>query len=154
MKSLREYNKIRIYYASRDTNRDESRGMNITKNNALYKGCNSCNQFDLFSICSDLSLDVRTCQRWFARFSSGDFDLNDKDRPGRPIEANDSLLEELLEQDPRQSTRDLAIQLNCSFNTVLNRLRALGKENLKNNIAYCTIFFQKRNLKGASYPKG
>ena len=82
------------------------------------------------SIClvyGDLALDVRTCQRWFARFSSGDFDLNDKDRPGRPIEANDSLLEELLEQDPRQSTRNLAIQLNFSFNTVLNRLRALEK---------------------------
>ncbi len=47
------------------------------------------------SIClvyGDLALDVRTCQRWFARFSSGDFDLNDKDRPGRPIEANDPLL--------------------------------------------------------------
>ena len=44
--------------------------------------------------------------------SHGDFDLNDKDRPGRPIEADDSLLEKFLEQDPRQSTRDLAIQLN------------------------------------------
>jgi hypothetical protein len=31
----------------------------------------------------------------------------------------------------RKSTRNLGIQLNCSFNTVLNRLRALGKENLK-----------------------
>ena len=42
--------------------------------------------------------------------SSGDFDLNGKDRrTGRPFEANDSLLEELLEQDPRQSTRNLAI---------------------------------------------
>ncbi len=30
------------------------------------------------SIClvfGDLALDVRTCQRWFARFSSGDFDF-------------------------------------------------------------------------------
>ena len=62
------------------------------------------------SIClvyGDFALDVRTCQRWFDRFSSGDFDLNDKDRPGRPIEANYFLLEELLEQDPRQSTRNL-----------------------------------------------
>ncbi len=51
------------------------------------------------SIClvhNGLALDVGTCQRWFARFISGDFNLNDKDRPGRPIEANDSLLEELL----------------------------------------------------------
>jgi [histone H3]-lysine36 N-dimethyltransferase SETMAR len=61
------------------------------------------------SIClvhNDLALDVGTCQRWFARFSSGDFDLNDKDRPGRPIEANDSLLEELFEQDRRKSTKN------------------------------------------------
>ncbi len=32
-------------------------------------------------------------------------DLNDKDRPGRPIEANDSLLEKLFEQDRRKSTK-------------------------------------------------
>ena len=56
------------------------------------------------SIClvhNDLALDVGTCQIWFARFSSGYFDLKDKDRPGRPIEANDSLLVELFEQDRR-----------------------------------------------------
>ena len=44
------------------------------------------------SIClvyGGLALYVRTCQRWFARFSSGDFDLNDKYRPGRPIEAKE-----------------------------------------------------------------
>ena len=61
------------------------------------------------SIClvyGDLALDVRTCQRWFARFSSGDFDLNDKDGPGRPIKANDSLLEKLFEQDRRISTKN------------------------------------------------
>ena len=54
-------------------------------------------------------------------FKSENFDLNDKGRSGRPIEASGSLLEELVEEDPRQSTRDLAIQLNFSFNTVLNR---------------------------------
>ena len=40
-------------------------------------------------------------QRWFARFSSGDFDLNDKDRPGRPIKPNDSFLVDFFEQDRR-----------------------------------------------------
>jgi [histone H3]-lysine36 N-dimethyltransferase SETMAR len=36
------------------------------------------------SIClvySDLALDVRSCQRGFTHFCSGDIDLNDKDRP-------------------------------------------------------------------------
>ncbi len=48
---------------------------------------------------NDLALDFGTCQRWFARFSSGDFDLNH--RPESPIEANDSHLEELFEQNRR-----------------------------------------------------
>ena len=82
------------------------------------------------SICSaygDDALDVRTCQNWFARFNAGDFDLNDKERTGRPVEANDDILVELLEEDPRQSTRELALELSVSHTTVLNRLRALGK---------------------------
>jgi hypothetical protein len=43
------------------------------------------------SIClvyGDLALEI-----------SGDLNLNEKDRPGRPIEANDYLLEELRGQD-------------------------------------------------------
>ena len=90
---------------------------------SLEKKCNLSHQFDFFGIWWQYS----SGQNRLARFKCGDFDLNDKDRSGRPIEANDSLLEELVEEDPRQSIRDLGIQLNCSFNTVLNRLRALGK---------------------------
>ena len=32
------------------------------------------------------ALNERTCQNWFARFKTGDFDLNDKVRTGRPLE--------------------------------------------------------------------
>ncbi len=39
-------------------------------------------------------LDVRTCQNWFARFRSGNFDLNDQDRSMRPAEP-DSRKEDL-----------------------------------------------------------
>ena len=73
------------------------------------------------------ALDVRVCQNWFAQFKAGDFDLNDKERSGRPIEANDEELEELLEEDPRQSTRELALALSVSQTTICNRLKALGK---------------------------
>ena len=51
------------------------------------------------SICfvyGDNARDVRTCKNWFACFKTGDFDLNDKNRSGRPVETNDSILEELL----------------------------------------------------------
>ena len=45
------------------------------------------------SIClvyGDNALNVRTCQNWFARFKAGDFDLNDKERVGRTVEADDA----------------------------------------------------------------
>ena len=73
------------------------------------------------------ALDVRSCQNWFTKFRSGDFNLNDKERSGRPVEVNDDLLQELLEEDPRQSTRQLAKQLSVSQPTVWNRLQTLGK---------------------------
>ena len=75
----------------------------------------------------DDALGDNTCWRWFTRFSSGDRDLNDKERTGRPVEADDDLLEELLEEDPRRSTRELALMLSVSQPTVCNRLHALGK---------------------------
>ena len=75
------------------------------------------------------SLDVRTCQNWFARFRSGNFDRKDKDRSGRPAEADDEDLQGILEEDPRKSTRELAIDLAVSYTTVWNRLKVL--ESLK-----------------------
>lgn len=42
------------------------------------------------------ALNVRTCQNWFARFKTGDFELDDKKREGRPLSADDDLIEELL----------------------------------------------------------
>ena len=63
-------------------------------------------------ICSaygDDALDIR------------DYDLNDIELTVRPVEADDSLLEELLEEDPRRSTRELALELSVSQTKVLNR---------------------------------
>ena len=73
------------------------------------------------------ALNVRTCQNWFARFKTGDFDLTDKEREGRPLTVEDDLIEELLKEDPRRSSRELALELSVSHTTVLNRLNAMGK---------------------------
>jgi histone-lysine N-methyltransferase SETMAR len=37
-------------------------------------------------------LDARTCQRWFARFRKGNFDLTDDRRSGRPSVLYNDLL--------------------------------------------------------------
>ncbi|VDO61914.1 unnamed protein product [Heligmosomoides polygyrus] len=42
------------------------------------------------------AMDVRKCQRWFSRFKSGNFDLSDSSRSGRPVTFdNDMRLAEL-----------------------------------------------------------
>lgn len=53
-----------------------------------------------------------TCQRWFARFKSADFGLEDEVHPGRPKKFEDEeLLEALLKMKivakPKKSTQNL-----------------------------------------------
>ena len=60
------------------------------------------------------------------------------------IESNYLLLEELLEQDPRQSTRDLAIKLNCSFNATTNRLKACIFLSFKQKKRFCPLAWDEK----------
>ena len=38
----------------------------------------------LVEVYGEHALAERTCQKWFARFNSGDFGLEDEERPGQP----------------------------------------------------------------------
>ena len=44
------------------------------------------------------ALAERTCQKWFAKFKSGDFGLEDEERPGQPKKFEDEELEALLDE--------------------------------------------------------
>jgi histone-lysine N-methyltransferase SETMAR len=58
------------------------------------------------------AVDKSTCHRWLTKFRSEDTSLTDKPRSGRPVELDDEVLQALLDADPRQTTRELAEQLN------------------------------------------
>ena len=49
-----------------------------------------------------------TCQKWFERFKSGDFGLEDEERPRQPKKFEDEELEALLDEDCSQTQEELA----------------------------------------------
>ena len=72
------------------------------------------------------ALAERTCQKWFARFESGDFDLEDEERPGTPNKFEDEELEALLDEDCSQTQEELAEFLGVTQAAILKRLKAAG----------------------------
>lgn len=74
----------------------------------------------------DYAVNVRMCQEWFARFKSGDFDIGDKERPGRSKTFDDEELETLLDEDPCQTQKELAESLGVSHQQISKRLKAAG----------------------------
>lgn len=76
------------------------------------------------------SVSEHTCRIWFNRFRSGDTSLEDQPHSGRPSEVNDQALIGLVKEDSRQTTRDLAEQLQVSHTTVENHLYKLGYRNI------------------------
>lgn len=70
---------------------------------------------------------VRTAQRWFARFRSGDMSLESQER-GRPqVELNDDVMLALIDENRRITVRELSIHLQVSAATVCRHLQALKK---------------------------
>ena len=63
------------------------------------------------NICRTMGHDIistRTAQRWFNRFDNGNFELDGSSRCGRPVEVYLDRLKQLIENDPRLTTRCLA----------------------------------------------
>jgi histone-lysine N-methyltransferase SETMAR len=68
----------------------------------------------------------RTCRTWFERFRNGDFDVDDKERPGHPKKFEDEQLEALLEEDVCQTQEELAKSLGVTQQAISLRLKAAG----------------------------
>ena len=51
----------------------------------------------------NVSVNERTVRRWFAKFRSRDFNLEDDPRSGRPTVIQDEDLRTLVETDPSQT---------------------------------------------------
>ena len=65
----------------------------------------------LMEVYGEHALTQRTCQKLFARFKSGEFGLEDEERPGRSKNFEDEELEALLDKDCCQTQEELAESL-------------------------------------------
>ena len=73
----------------------------------------------LMEVYGEHALAERTCQKWLARFKSGDFGLEDEERPGQPKKFIDEELEALLDEDCCQTQEDLAESLGVTQAAIL-----------------------------------
>jgi histone-lysine N-methyltransferase SETMAR len=75
----------------------------------------------------DGALSIRTCERWFAKFRSGNENLEDEPHQRRPPELSDEDVQSLLDAEPQATSREIAEKLGCSRTAVENHLQKMGK---------------------------
>ena len=86
----------------------------------------------LYDVYDETSLTESQYQNLFARFRSGDFDLKDAPRSGRPTEVDDDKIKAMIENNQRSTTREIAEKLNISHTCVERHLKQLVHVNKLN----------------------
>lgn len=72
------------------------------------------------------TVTANQAQFWFRRFYSGNFDVKDAPRSGRPIVENVDKIMQMSESDRHISTVSIAQELNIAQKTVWNHLEKAG----------------------------
>lgn len=78
------------------------------------------------SVYGDDAVGESTVRKWFARFRTGNFELEDAKRSGRPSTVDDEQIQQLVTDNPHYTTRDIAKTLGISQTSVSNHLGAAG----------------------------
>ena len=69
----------------------------------------------------------RTAQKWFKRYTSGDYSLTDKARPGRPKIVENDDIKEVVETNSSATCAELAKMVNLSAGCIRLCLHQMGK---------------------------
>ena len=89
---------------------------------------NATESNEIFSVAyGNNAFSLRTCQEWFTRFKSGNFDLNDKEHGKPPKIFEDVELQALLDDNDAQTQEQLSVLLGVTRQAVSLRLQAMGK---------------------------
>lgn len=81
----------------------------------------------LSSVFGKACVTVYTIARWYRRFQTGDFNIEDLPRSGRPQKFDVTLLKDIMHKNPQMTIKELATALHKSPSTVQIYKRKLGK---------------------------
>ena len=112
---------------------------------------------EICDVYGDRSITVQTVRNWFRRLRTGNFNLKDEDRSGRPSTTDIDLIKAYLDENPRSSIREIANALNIPQTTIhehlskfeyVNRYEVwvphqLTESNLLNRISTCDLLIQR-----------
>ncbi|XGW18231.1 hypothetical protein V3C99_002670 [Haemonchus contortus] len=68
-----------------------------------------------------------TIYKWHSKFASGDYSIEDEDCLGRSMELDLYVLRSKVEDDPYQTTRELAVTHGESQSTAIRVSKSIGK---------------------------
>lgn len=93
------------------------------------------------------SLTERQCQRWFARFRSGDFDIKDAPRSGRPTIVDDDKIKAMLKANRHimRHTRNSREPHHIKFNRFLPFTTARIRCKKFKRINICDLLLKSKN---------
>ena len=75
----------------------------------IYTKASLRHVFDVcYVLCVEAAFSERTCREWFQRFSSGDFDVENRHGGGKEEISEDFELEALLAKDSYQTQEELS----------------------------------------------
>lgn len=115
---------------------------------------NICNAY------GENAVNVRSAQRWFNKFRSGNFSLKDDTRSSKTLKIDEDELKVIIENNPRLTTREIALKMNVSHSTVARHLHRLGMvsrydvwtphalspANLLDRVSTCVALNARQNL--------
>jgi len=74
-------------------------------------------QREICGVYGDSAISADTCQRWFTRFRSGDINLADAARSGRPSTTDDNQILAAISGPASDDVRDRRALQHCSYNS-------------------------------------
>lgn len=104
------------------------------------------------------AVSERMCQKWFAKFRSGEMDIEDAPRSGRPVTTDVEQIRAFIDSDRQITIREIAARLKIGKSTVSEHLSKVGmvkkldvwvpheltEKNLMDRISICDSLY-KRN---------